>query len=346
MSQGRVVSFDGLTRDSTLLSRPTMCDGDAENGGRASANDITVGAVTCKLEPSDAVRAYVEAGIAPATRRAYKADLEHFRAWGGDIPTTETQLAAYLAEQATTLRVATLTRRLAAISIAHKAQRLPSPVSSPLVRATMRGVRREHGTAQRQAAPRLREDLFVVLAAMGDRLKDLRDRALLLVGFAGGLRRSELAAIDFVDFEQVREGIILTIRRSKTDQDRVGRRIGIPFGRTIHCPVKALEHWLSAARIEDGPVFRPVDRHGKVSVGQLSGEAVSLIIRGRLSVAGFDPTGYSGHSLRARFATSATRAGVSTFKIRQQTGHASDTTLSRYVREGELFLGNAAGILL
>ena len=181
---------------------------------------------------------------------------------------------------------------------------------------------------------------------MGDRLKDLRDRALLLIGFAGGLRRSELTAIDFIDIERVREGIILTIRRSKTDQDGVGRRIGIPFGRTIHCPVRALETWLSAARIEDGPVFRPVDRHGRVSVGRLSGEAVSLIVRDRMAAAGFDPTGYSGHSLRAGFATSATRAGVSTFKIRQQTGHASDAMLSRYVREGELFLGNAAGSLL
>jgi integrase len=222
-------------------------------------------AVTWKSEPSGAVGAYVEAGIAPATRRAYKADLEHFRAWGGDIPTTDIQLAAYLAEQATILKVATLTRRLAAISIAHKAQRLHSPVSSPLVQATMRGVRREHGTAQHQAAPLLREDLFLVLGAMGDRLKDLRDRALLLVGFAGGLRRSELAAINLVDFEQVRQGIILTIRRSKTDQEGLGRRIGIPFGRTIHCPVGALLHWLSAARIEAGPVFRPVDRYGRLS---------------------------------------------------------------------------------
>jgi integrase len=227
MSQGRVVSFDGLTRDNTLLSRPTLRDRDAENGGGASANYITICAVTCKSGPSDAVRAYVEAGIAPATRRAYRADLEHFRAWGGSIPTTDLQLATYLAEQATTLKVATLTRRLAAISIAHKAQRLTSPTSSPLVRATMRGVRREHGTAQRQAAPLLREDLFLVLGAIGGRLKDLRDRALLLIGFAGGLRRSELAAINLNDFERVREGIVLTIRRSKTDQDGMGRKIGI-----------------------------------------------------------------------------------------------------------------------
>jgi hypothetical protein len=142
MSQGRVVSFDGLTRDNTLFSELPMNDGGATNGDVMVADGLIAQeiaaaefAVTCKCEPSDTVRAYVEAGIAPATRRAYKADLEHFRTWGGDIPTTDIQLAAYLAEQATTLKVATLTRRLAAISIAHKAQRLPSPVSSPLVRA-------------------------------------------------------------------------------------------------------------------------------------------------------------------------------------------------------------------
>ena len=178
---------------------------------------------------------------------------------------------------------------------------------------------------------------------MGDRLKDLRDRALLLIGFAGVLRSSELATINFIDIERVRERIILTIRRSKTDQDGVGRRIGIPFGRTIHCPVRALETWLSAARIGDGPVFRPVDRHVRVSLSRLSGEAVSLIVRGRMTAAGFDTTGYSGHSLRAGFATSATRTGISTLKIKQQAGHSSNAMLSRYVRDGELFLGKPPG---
>jgi integrase len=303
-------------------------------------------AVRCIDLSVTSVETYVESGIAPATRRAYRADLDHFQAWGGTIPATNDMVATYIADHAATLKVSTLTRRLAAISIAHGARGLPNPTGSPLIRATMRGIRRAHGAAQHQAKPLLREDLFVVLGAMGDRIKDLRDRALLLTGFAGGLRRSELAAINVIDFERVREGIILTIQRSKTDQDGVGRKIGVPFGRTIHCPVRALETWLSASGIEDGPIFRPVDRHGRVAVGQLSGEAVSLILRNRMAAAGFDPIGYSGHSLRAGFATSATRAGVSTFKIRQQTGHASDAMLSRYVRDGELFIGNAVGFLL
>ena len=305
-----------------------------------------VRAAACNEPLQPEVRAYVQAGIAPATKRAYRADLDHFRAWGATIPATDALVAAYLADCAAVLKVSTLTRRLAAVSIAHDARDLPNPVRSPLVRATMRGIRREHGAAQRQARPLLGEDLFVVLAAMGDRLKDLRDKALLLTGFAGGLRRSELVAINCDDLERVQQGVILAIRRSKTDQEGMGRKIGIPFGRTIHCPVRTLEIWLSAARIEDGPVFRSVDRHGRVSTSRLSGEAVSLILCDRMAVAEFDPTGYSGHSLRAGFATSATRASVSTFKIRQQTGHASDAMLSRYVRDGELFLGNAAGLLL
>jgi integrase len=333
------------TWDNILLSRPTIepatsCRSVVERPAEGKSEVDFADPLT------GAVEAYVRAGIAPATRRAYRADIDHFEAWGGTIPATDDMVAAYIADHAAVLKVSTLTRRLAAISIAHGAKNLPNPAASPLVRATMRGVRRAHGAAQHQAKPLLREDLFVVLGAMGDRLKDLRDRALLLIGFAGGLRRSELAAIDSSDIERVREGIILTIRRSKTDQDGVGRKIGIPFGRTIHCAVRALEAWLSVARIEEGPVFRPVDRHGRISGGPLSGEAACLIVRDRLTAAGFDPAGYSGHSLRAGFATSATCAGVSTFKIRQQTGHASDAMLSRYVRDGELFLGNAAGVLL
>lgn len=208
------------------------------------------------------------------------------------------------------------------------------------------GVKRTRGIAQREAKPLLREDLFRVLEALGEGAKDVRDRALLLVGFAGGFRRSEIVGLNCDDIERVRQGLIITVRRSKTDQEGAGRDVGIPFGRTRHCANLALDRWLAASGIEAGPVFRPVDRHGRVASERLSGEAVSLIVKERVAAAGFDPTGYSGHSLRAGFATSATRAGVSTLKIRQQTGHASDAMLSRYVRDGELFLGNAAGVLL
>ncbi len=274
----------------------------------------------CTIDCTDAlpseVEAYVQAGIAPATKRAYRADLDHFHAWGGSIPASVGLLAAYLAAHAETLSVATLVRRLAAISVAHEAQGLPNPVRSPLIRATMRGIRRERGSAQRQAKPLLRDDLFAVLAATGDGLKDIRDRALLLIGFAGGFRRAELVALDCADVEHVRQGMIINIRRSKTDQEGIGRKLGIPLGRTKWCPCAALDHWLAAAGIEAGTVFRRVNRHGRTSAEPLSAEAVSLVVCERVAAAGFDPARYSGHSLRAGFATSAVQPGVSALRIR------------------------------
>ena len=261
------------------------------------------------------------------------------------MPSTPEQVASYLAAHATSLSTATLARRLASISKAHQARNLPNPTRAEVVKATLQGIRRLKGVAQRQAKPLLKEDLFIVLDAMGESIKDVRDRALLLIGFAGGFRRSELVGLNVGDIETERRGVILHLRRSKTDQLGHGRKIAVPYGRTRHCPILALEAWLMIVGT-DGPLFRPVDRHGRVGQDQLSGNAVSGIVQSRLAAAGIDPTGYSGHSLRAGLATSAAQAGVPTWKIRQQTGHASDAMLSRYVRDGELFVGNAVSALL
>lgn len=138
----------------------------------------------------------------------------------------------------------------------------------------------------------------------------------------------------------------MTLRRSKTDQFSEGRKIGIPYGRTRWCPVSALAAWLSAACIDSGPLFRSVTRHGRVGSQRLSGEAISIILQKRAAAAGFDPQGYSGHSLRAGLVTSAARVGVPSWRIRAQTGHASDAMLSRYIRSGDLFMENAAAALL
>jgi integrase len=284
--------------------------------------------------------------IAPNTRRACASDLLQFEAWGGSIPATPVMLAAYLAAHSETLSVATLVRRVATISKAHEARGLPNPCRSEIVRATLRGIKRTRGVAQCEAKPLLREDLFRVLDAMSEGMKDARDRALLLVGFAGGFRRSEIVGLNCDDVERVRQGLIIILRRSKTDQEGAGRKVGIPFGRTRHCPVLALDRWVEVSGIEAGRIFRPVDRHGGVASERLSGEAVSLIVKERVAAADMDPTGFSGHSLRAGFATSAVQAGVATLKIRGQTGHASEVMLARYVRDGELFVENAAGQLL
>jgi integrase len=217
-------------------------------------------------------------------------------------------------------------------------------------RARISAANTKHGrkTKERlaEAKPLLREDLFAVLGAMGETVRDDRDRALLLIGFAGGFRRTEVCAINCRDVERVRQGLIITLRRSKTDQEGAGRKIGIPFGRTKWCPVTALERWLKRACVSEGPIFRPVDRHGAISLRRLSGEAVCLVVRERLAAAGYDPRPFSGHSLRAGLVTSAAQAGAPTWKIRQQTGHASEAMLVRYIRDGELFVDNAAGALL
>lgn len=181
---------------------------------------------------------------------------------------------------------------------------------------------------------------------IGERPIDIRDRALLLIGFAGAFRRSELVGFDCGDVEPVGRGIVLHLRRSKTDQTGQGRKIAIPHGRTRWCPVRHLADWLAYARIERGPIFRSIDRHGNIAPDRLSAEAVSTILKKRVEAAGFDPATFSGHSLRAGLATSAAMAGASSWKIRQQTGHKSDAMLARYIRDGDVFNDNATGAVL
>ncbi len=298
-----------------------------------------------KISLSEDVKGYVQDAISPNTRRAYKSDLAHFEKWGGTIPATKEMVAAYLAEHAGKLAIATLQRRLASISIVHGARSLESPTGSKLVLTTLRGIRKRHGKPQKQAKPLLVEDLFRIMPLLGDSVKDTRDRALLLIGFAGGFRRSELVGLNVEDIETVRQGLVITITRSKTDQSGEGRKIGIPFAQGAYCPVLTLEAWVKQAGVTEGPLFRPITRHGEIKDTRLSKEAVSRIVKQYAKAIGLEPAHFSGHSLRAGLATSAAQAGVSTLAIRRQTGHRSDAMLSRYVREGELFKRNATKFL-
>ncbi len=320
-----------LTRNNPHLSRPKMGDVETED--------------TTAVAPSLRVNDYIREALSENTRKAYRSDLQHFLEWGGHIPATDAMVAEYLADYAGFLAVATLKRRIASIAKGHAAKGLASPTTSALVQSTLRGIKRALGSHQRAAKPLLVEDLLRIMPTLGDGLKDSRDRALLLVGFAGGFRRSELVAIDYGDLEWVRQGVVVHVRRSKTDQEGMGRKVGIPHARGRWCPVEALRAWMDVARIDNGPAFRPVDRHGRITDTRLSGEAVSLVIKERVTVLGMDPAEFSGHSLRAGLATSAAQAGVATWKIRRQTGHASDAMLARYIRDGELFIDNAAGVL-
>lgn len=297
-----------------------------------------------------AVERFIHESLSANTRKAYRSDIAHFKEWGGDLPATPETVASYLADHASNLAPASLSRRLATLSKVHAANDWPNPCQSEAVRATLRGIKRVKGTAQDQAKPLLREDLFLILDALSNDPRARRDRALLLIGWAGGFRCSELTGLYLADMEEVREGLIVHLRRSKTDQNGRGRRIGIPLGRTRHCPCAALAAWREVLGSVQGPLFRPVDRHGNIPSEPLRGDAVSTILRSRLTGAGIVAEGYSGHSLRAGLAaglaTSAIKAGVPTHKVRAQTGHTSDAMLNRYVRDVEMFEGNAAGILL
>ena len=309
---------DRLTSDNPQLSGPTPVTGPAEPQLRST--------------PSAALQHYLHHAVPENTRRAYAGDLRHFREWGGSIPASDVMVAEYLAAHAETLSVATLERRLATLSKTHGALGIESPTRSHLVKTTLRGIRRCHGAPPRQAAPLLQDDIATMLGAMGQRLKDRRDRALILVGFFGAFRRSELCAVNCKDITHYPEGVQIRLRQSKTDQERRGRVVAIGAGEAGYCPVRALSEWLSAAGIDHGPVFRAVSRAGSVSDRALSPEAVNLIIKARVKAIGLDPSRFSGHSLRAGFATAAAHAGVPSWRIRAQTGHKSDAMLERYIR--------------
>lgn len=237
-------------------------------------------------------------------------------------------------------------RRLASLSKAHRTMGANDPCKSELVAATMRGIRRTLGTAQRQAAAILRDDLFSMVDQLGNRPKDIRDRALLLLGFATAMRRSEIAALDIADIEFITKGMLVTLRRSKTDQEGQGRKIAVPFGRTRYCPVTALKAWLEVLDQTSGPIFICINKHGHILDRRVSGEAISLVVKTRIARAGYDATLFSGHSLRAGFATSAAQAGASSYKIRQTTGHRTEASLARYVRDTDLFTDAAITRLL
>lgn len=296
-------------------------------------------------EASERTKEYVRASSSEATLRAYKSDLEHFVKWGGVVPASPELVANYLAEYAGKLSVSTLSRRVAAISKIHNLKGFDNSTKTELVRTTMRGIRRKHHIAPKQVSPITKERLIKMLETCEEDVKGLRDKALLLVGFASALRRSEIVALNVGDIELVPEGLIINIVRSKTDQQGEGRRLGIPYAQGEYCPVKSLKAYMDQSNITDGPLFRPL---GVVGLGEerLTDHGVAYIVKCRTTLAGFDPTMFSGHSLRAGFATSAAQAGAQSWEIMKQTGHRSETTVRRYIRESELFTVNATKNLL
>lgn len=299
---------------------------------------------------AEKAKAYIDQSKAPNTVRAYRADWIHFSQWCEErnlrpLPAEVETVVLYLKELAGHAKTSTLGRRLSAISQAHQTAGLASPTREPVIRQLISGIRRSHGIAVTAKRPVLVEDLKAMLEGLPAGVLGFRDRALLLLGFTGAFRRSELVALDCVDIERQHDGLIVNVRRSTTDTEGSKRRLAIPHGNKEEgtCPVAAVEVWLAAAGIESGPVFRVVNRHGHVLPNRLSGEAVALVVKRRVEALGYDPAQFAGHSLRAGLATSAAMAGKSEGSIMQQTGHRSSAAVRRYIREGNLFRDNAAG---
>ena len=294
-------------------------------------------------------RDFARAATSANTRRAYAADWRHFERWclehrAAALPAAPSTVALYLSELASNgFKVATVTRRLAAIAGAHKAAKHQSPRSDANVQAVIKGIRRKLGVAQKQAKPLLVGQLRSVLSKLPGGPQGVRDRALLLLGFAGGFRRSELAGLDVGDIDFGADGLTITIRRSKTDQEGAGRKLGIPAGgESATCPVRSIKAWLTAYQEAagaplSGPLFRPIDRHGNVGAERLTDHAVWSVIK---RAAGAE---FSGHSLRSGLVTTAAKAGKSAHAIMKQTGHKSLAMVQRYIRDAELFEDNAAG---
>jgi site-specific recombinase XerD len=290
----------------------------------------------------------MRAAKASSTRQAYAADLADFQRFTERhslpfLPSTPEAITLYISDLAMRLSVSTIRRRMDAITSAHRDAGFADSPASPhrhfVVREVLSGIKRTLGTAQHGVDPLLAGDIRRIVAAAPDSLLGLRDRALILVGFSGGFRRSELASIlEVEDLTFSDDGLYIRMRRSKTDQEQQGRTLALPLGEHPEtCPVRALRAWLEAAGITSGAVFRAVDRHGEVATHALSPRSVAKILKCAATRAGIDAASIAGHSLRAGMVTQAALNGTAEREIAKTTGHHSVTMVRRYIRDNHAF---------
>ncbi|WP_240416739.1 site-specific integrase [Paenibacillus periandrae] len=289
---------------------------------------------------------YVTNSKAENTLKSYRSDWKHFKDWCKkfqlpDLPTNDDTYALYLSNLAFEgFKASTIQRRMSAISQAHTLAGHESP-STTRIKTVWAGIRRLHGTAETGKHPILIDTLKQMISEVSDKHIGVRDRALLLIGFVGGFRRSELVNLDIDDVSLSKEGLIVRIRKSKTDQEGRGELIGLPYGSNENtCPVKSYLSWTSSANITSGPIFRPINRHNQILDKRLSGRAVALIVKRYAEAIGLDETLYAGHSLRSGIATTLAMLGKSERSIMRHTRHKSEAMVRRYIRTGSLFSEN------
>lgn len=318
---------------------------------------LTDPSLLAELEASLArLQDYAGKSRTQATVRAYKSDWADFSAWCARydlkaLPAHPETIGLYLGSVAEQLSLATLERRLAAIAALHKEAGYESPatVSQGPLRRIWKGLVREKSRRQDKAEPLLVADLRRMMEHLPREtengkltLVSLRDRAILLIGWAGALRRSEIVGLRMEDIEYVGgEGVNIYIRQSKTDQVSEGLLKGIPYGsHAVTCPVLALRTWIHHANISEGPIFRRFYRGGKIGNKALSAQYVSLILKKYAEKVGLDPEKFSAHSLRSGFITQAIRKGKSERRIKEHSGHKSWDTFNRYVKRAGTFQSN------
>jgi len=273
------------------------------------------------------------------TLRAYQSDYNDFYLFCSKngfqaMPTQPKILALYLTHLASYSKYSTLKRRLASISILHKAKGHYIDVKHPIIIENLMGIKRTLGSNQKGKKPLIIKDLKLLIKAIDEskekNIKKIRDKALILVGFSGGFRRSELVNIEYEDVEFVIEGVKIFVKRSKTDQSGEGMTKAIPyFDNENFCPVKFLNKWILESELKNGKIF------------DISDKSVALIIKKYANYAGLDANRYAGHSLRSGFATSTAEAGAEERNIMAMTGHKSTEMVRRYIKEANLFKNNA-----
>lgn len=304
-------------------------------------------AAKARLNPG--VDMYLQAATSDNTRKAYQQDIRHFMAGGGLLPANTTILLNYLHQHVGVLKPQTLKRRLTAIKHWHVYQGFADPTSHPLVRKALAGIARLHGVPVTKAAALSLEQLSTIMDVLSETnlLMNCRDRALILAGFFGALRRSELVAITWEDIHFVEEGVTIQIKRSKTDQTGIGQTCAIPIAQTKLCAMRALKEWQVLSQQNTGPVFRAINKHQQIQQSALTPLSVSHILKKVAHSAKLpNPENYSGHSLRRGFATAASKKGVPIVAIMRQGRWRHEGTVYGYIEEGKQFQDNAASLLL
>ena len=286
------------------------------------------------------------------TIRAYKSDFKDFGAFCAKhsfkaLPTEPKIVALYLTYlSGKDAKMSTLRRRLVSISMMHRLKGHYLDTKHPVIIENLMGIKRRKGSIQKGKKPILINHLKAIINVINkekiEEIKKARDKAIILVGFGGGFRRTELISIDCEDLEFVAEGVKITIKRSKTDQFGEGMIKGLPyFANETYCPVAHLKKWIKISDIKDGPIFRRFTKGCSLTSNRLTDQSVVLLIKSYLELAGIENKNYSGHSLRSGFATVSAESGADERSIMAMTGHKTTQMVRRYIREANIFKNNA-----